>query len=328
MHKPLVVVTDYTFPNLEREAAAAHASGCQFKAYQCKTADEVCEALAGATVAIVQFAEVNAKAIAGMAPNAALIRYGIGYENIDVNTANEQGFPVGYVPDYCLNEVAEHTSAALLMLLRKLPSLDKSVRNEQWNMVKYAKPMKPFDETLIGFYGFGQIGRSVHTRLKSFGFKFAVSDPNLSIDEAQNLGVTKLSAEDLFSRVDAVTLHAPVTEETVNFVNEARLNSMQKHAILVNTSRGALIDETALAHALTVGQIAGAALDVFHTEPLALDSPLRSAQNLLLSPHGAWYSERAIGQLQSLVADDISNHLAGRKLRKPVPGSTGANGAV
>ncbi|MCJ8323406.1 MAG: C-terminal binding protein [Rhizobiales bacterium] len=324
MSKPIIVVTDYTFPDLEKEQAAAHAAGYEFKAYQCKNADQVCEALVGASIAIVQFAEVNAKAIAGMAPNAALIRYGIGYENIDVNAANERGFPVGYVPDYCLDEVAEHTSAALLMLLRKLPTLDKSVRDGQWNAVKYAKPLKPFNETLVGFYGFGQIGRSVHKKLKSFGFKFAVSDPSLSLDEAKTLGVTKLSAEDLFKQVDAITLHAPVTKETENFVNKARLNSMKNHAILVNSSRGALIDEDAIANALNTGQIAGAALDVFHEEPLLPDSPLRDAQNLMLSPHGAWYSERAIGQLQSLVADDVSNHIEGRKLRKPVPGSTGS----
>lgn len=322
MTRPRVVVTDYTFPDLAREKAAASAAGADFAAFQCRTATDVAAALKDADVAVVQFAPADAGAIAGMRAGGALIRYGIGYDNIDVAAARARGLPVGYVPDYCPDEVAEHTCAMLLALLRKLFAFDASVRAGDWKAVAVAKPMKPFADTLIGFFGFGQIGRNVHARLAAFGFKFAVADPALDEAAARALGVQRMDAADLFRRADAITLHAPMTDATRGFVNAARLATMQPHAVIVNTARGALIDEDALAAALQAGTIAGAALDVFNSEPLPASSPLRAAPGLILAPHAAWYSEAAIGRLQALVADDIANHLAGRPLRRPVPGQT------
>jgi len=316
-----VVVTDYTFPSLAQEEAAARAAGAEFAAYQCRSADEVTEALAGATVGVVQFARCTAEAVAGLAPNAALIRYGIGFDNIDVDAAGTRRIPVGYVPDYCLDEVAEHAAASLLALLRKLPALDASVRAGEWQAVAVARPMKPFSETLVGFFGFGQIGRLVHRRLKGFGFSFAVADPVLSDAEAAELGVRQVDADTLFGEADAISLHAPATPQTHHVVNAERLAQMRPNAVIVNTSRGALVDEDALAAALRAGRIAGAALDVFEVEPLAAGSPLHQAPGALLTPHAAWYSENAIARLQGLVAQDITNHLTGRPLRRPVPGS-------
>lgn len=318
-----VVVTDYTFPDLEQERQAATSAGAAFESYQCRTEAEVAEAIRGASVAVVQFARADQTAIEGLAEGAALIRYGIGFDNIDVDAANERGIPVGYVPDYCPDEVADHTCAALLTLLRKLPALDASVRAGEWKAVAIARPIKPFSETLIGFFGLGQIGRRVHARLKGFGFRFAVADPAISEAEAQTLGLRKMSPEALFAQSDAVSLHAPANAASNHFVNAERLSTMQPHAVLVNSARGALVDELALAEALHKGQLAGAALDVFEQEPLPATSVLRGAPGVLLTPHAAWYSDAAISRLQKLVADDIINHLNGRALRKPVPGSRG-----
>jgi D-3-phosphoglycerate dehydrogenase len=314
-----VVVTDYTFPDLARESGVAKAAGAAFAAHQCKTDDEVVAAVAGAGVAVVQFAPFSARAIDALAPGAAIIRYGIGYDNIDVAAARAGGHPVGYVPDYCPDEVADHTVASLLAMLRKLPALDASVRAGAWKAVAVASPVRPFSETLVGFYGFGQIARGVHARLKPFGFRFAVADPLADAGKLKAEGIELMNAEALFAAADAVTLHAPATPETTGYVNAARLAAMQKHAIIVNTARGALIDEAALAQALVDGSIGGAALDVFNTEPLPATSPLRGAPNLMLTPHAAWYSDAAIGRLQALVAEDIASHLAGKPLRKPVP---------
>jgi D-3-phosphoglycerate dehydrogenase len=316
-----VVVTDYTFPELTAEAAAAASAGAEFAAHQCKTADEVIEAVRGATVAVVQFAPFPAAAVDVLAPKAAVIRYGIGYDNIAVAAAHERNIAVGYVPDYCREEVADHTAAALLSCLRKLPALDASVRRGEWKAVAVAKPVRPFSETTVGFFGYGQIARNVHDRLKPFGFQFAASDPMLDEPEASRRGVALMNAETLFSSCDAVSLHAPANPETAQFVNRDRFASMRPHAVIVNTARGVLINEPDLAEALHQGVIGAAALDVFGTEPLPADSPLRDAPNLLMTPHAAWYSDAAIGRLQRLVAADIANHLAGRPLRQPVPGS-------
>lgn len=314
-----VVITDYTFPDLVLEEAAARTAGAQFISNHCESSEEVEAAVAGANVAVVQFAQFTAKAAAALAPGATVIRYGVGYDNIDLAGSKAAGAKVGFVPDYCTDEVADHTAASALALLRKLKVLDRSVRDEEWAAVKYCRPMKPFKETVYGFFGFGQIGRAVHLRLRGFGFRFLASDPALSDTQAAELGVELVEANALFRSSDIVSLHAPITKATDGFVNAARLASMQRHALIVNSARGRLINERDLASALKVGQIGGAALDVFEVEPLPSDSPLRDAPNLLLSPHAAWYSDAAINKLQQLVANDIRRALSGQPPRCPVP---------
>ena len=314
-----VVVTDYTFPTLAQEEAAARAAGAEFGAFQCKTPEAVAEAVKGADVAVVQFAAFGPEAAAAVKPGATVIRYGVGYDNINLPAARAAGLKVGYVPDYCADEVADHTAAAALTLLRKLPMLDASVRRGEWAAVKVCKPMKAFKDTTFGFFGMGQIGREVLGRLRGFGFQFIASDPGLDAGQAVSLGVTLVDPDTLLRSADIISLHAPATVLTTGFFNAARLAQMQPHAMLVNSARGQLIVEDDLAAALTAGTIAGAALDVFGAEPLAASSALRDAPNLLLTPHAAWYSESAIGRLQGLVAQDITRALNGQGPRKPVP---------
>jgi D-3-phosphoglycerate dehydrogenase len=183
--------------------------------------------------------------------------------------------------------------------------------------------MKPFSETVVGFFGMGQIGSAVKARLAGFGFRFIVADPGLTPEQAIAAGVTLVSSDDLLAQADIISLHAPGTPQTTGFFNAARLAQMQPHAMLVNSARGLLVNEDDLAEALSNGTIAGAALDVFQVEPLPPASPLRSAPNCLLTPHAAWYSEAAIGRLQGLVADDLAAALVGKSPRKPVPALKG-----
>lgn len=308
-----VVVTDYTFPDVAQERAAA--AGAEFAAHQCRSAEDVAAAVAGADVALVQFAPFGPAAAAAMARGGTVIRYGVGYNNIDLAACAAQGLRVGYVPDYCADEVADHTAASALSLLRKINAMDASVRRGEWAAVKMAKPMKTFSQTRFGFYGLGQIGRAVLARLGGFGFQFMAHDPGVTALP----GVEMVSAEALLARADIISLHAPATAVTTGYFNAARLATMQRHAMIVNSARGQLIVEDDLAAALQDGIIAGAALDVFHIEPLPADSALRRAPNLVLTPHAAWYSETAIHRLQELVATDIATALQGGGPRKPVP---------
>jgi len=313
-----VVVTDYTFPMLEQEEAAARAAGAEFAAHQCRTAGEVAAAVEGADVALVQFAPFGAAAAAALNPGATVIRYGVGYDNIDLAAARHHNLKVGYVPDYCADEVAEHTVAAALAMLRKLPALDASVRRGEWMAARVCRPMKPFADIVFGFFGLGQIGRAVLRRLNGFGFRFIASDPVLLAADAEALGVRLVDADELLRQADVLCLHAPATPDTIRFFNAERLAAMQPHAVIVNPARGQLIQENDLAEALSRGTIGGAALDVFCVEPLPADSPLRSAPNLLLTPHAAWYSDKAIERLQGLVAVDVTRALRGEGPRKPV----------
>ncbi len=314
-----VVVTDSTFPDLAQEEGAARAGGAEFAAHQAKGAEEVAEAVRGADVALVQFAAFGEAAARAMAPGGVVIRYGVGYDNIDLAASRAAGLKVGYVPDYCTDEVADHTAAAALALLRKLPQLDASVRAGEWAAVRVARPLKPFNETTFGFFGLGQIGRAVLGRLKGFGFRFAASDPGLSPVDAEALGVALMDPDALLREADVLSLHAPATADTRGFFDAARLATMRPHAVLVNSARGPLVVEADLAQALRDGTIGGAALDVFAEEPLPEGSPLRDAPNCLITPHAAWYSDAAIGRLQGLVAEDVTRALRGEGPRRPVP---------
>jgi D-3-phosphoglycerate dehydrogenase len=316
----LVVVTDYTFPDLRQEQVVCAAAGARFSAHQCRDAESVARATKGARVALVQFAPMTEAALAGLASGARVIRYGVGYDNIDIHAAATLGIEVAYVPDYCTDEVADHTATSLLAALRKLSALDASVRRGAWAAVAICRPMSPFRQSTVGFLGLGRIGRAVMERLRPFGFSFLVFDPALSEADLAPLGARKaVTTDDLFAAVDALTLHAPSTPVTRHIVNKAALRRMKSGAVIVNTARGDLIDAEALAEALANGEIAGAAIDVFEQEPLPADSRLRAAPNLHLSPHAAWYSDTSLGRLQALAADEIRRALAGEPMRSPVP---------
>jgi D-3-phosphoglycerate dehydrogenase len=316
----LVVVTDYTFPDLVQEQAVCAAAGARFSAHQCRDADSVARVTKGAQVAVVQFAPMTEAALAGLAPGARIVRYGVGYDNIDMAAAARLGIEVAYVPDYCTDEVADHTATSLLAALRKLSALDASIRRGEWAAVTVCKPMKPFRQSVVGFLGLGRIGRAVMERLRPFGFSFLVFDPALSEADLAVLGAQKAATSDhLFVVADALTLHAPSTPATRHIVNRAALSRMKSGAVIVNTARGDLVDAKALAEALRSGTIGGAALDVFEQEPLPPDSLLCAAPNLHLSPHAAWYSETSIKRLQALAADEVRRALCGEPMRCPVP---------
>lgn len=329
MKQSRVVVTDYNFPSLDAERAAAQVNGASFEAYQCSSAEQVAEAVSGASVVAVQFAPLTAAALGRLAPKARIVRYGVGYDNIDVEAAASVGHTVAYVPDYCVDEVADHTVAAVLASLRKLVDLDASVRAGQWSAAPVCHPMPPFSATVVGFLGLGRIGRGVMHRLRAFGFSFLVYDPALTAVELGALGAAK--AEDLpqlFAAADVLTLHAPSTDETRHIVNSRTLRLLKRNAVIINTSRGDLIDAAALAEALRQEIIGGAVLDVFEREPLEASSPLRSAPHLLLSPHAAWYSDSSIRRLQTLVAEEIHRGLKSEPPRCPVPAAARRAGGL
>lgn len=316
----LVVVTDATFPDVEVEAAAARAGGARLRRCDCKTDDDVVREVAGARVAVVQFAPFTARAVAALAPGATVIRYGVGYNNLDTDAMRAAGVRGAYVPDYCTDEVADHTAAMILSRLRKLPAFDSSVRAGDWQAVGVARPMPAFRDTTVGFFGFGRIAQSVAARLAPFGFRLIACDPFLGAAGHTSPAVESVSFEGLLARADCISLHAPATKETISVFGAGAFTAMKRTAILVNSARGDLVVEADLAAALCAGTIAGAALDVFMAEPLPAKSPLRGAPNLSLSPHAAWYSDVAVRELQRLVADEIARALRGDPVRRPIPG--------
>lgn len=316
---PRIVVTDATFPRLDHERAVAERHGSALEEAKCRSPEDVLKAATGTNVLVVQFAQITSEVIDRLVPNAAIVRYGLGLDNIDLKAAQRKGVRVAYVPDYATGEVADHTAALVLAALRKIVLLDRSVRDGRWDPVGVAKPIQSFSSSQMGFIGFGRIGREVHARLRPFGFNFMVSDPFADSAQLNTLGAPAVDLDRLFKTADVITLHAPLTNETRHVVNAARLASMKPTAVIVNTARGGLIDFVALEEALAAGRIGGAALDVFDEEPLPMTSRLRNFPNVILTPHAAWYSAQSTERVQSLAADEMDRALSGKPPRCPAP---------
>jgi D-3-phosphoglycerate dehydrogenase / 2-oxoglutarate reductase len=316
---PRIVVTDATFPSLDQEREVAARHGSALEEARCTTAADIVKAAHGTDVLLVQFAQITSEAVDGLGPNAAIVRYGLGLDNIDLAAARRKGVRVAYVPDYATGEVADHTAALILTALRKIIPLDRSVRAGKWDPVGISRPLQSFAHSTAGFIGFGRIGREVYARLKPFGFAGLVSDPYTDETTLKTLGARAAELDELFSTADVVTLHAPLTPATYHIVNTQRLKRMKPTAVLINTARGALIDTAALSDALAEQRLGGAALDVFEAEPLPADSKLREFPNVILTPHAAWYSAESALRVQALAADEVDRFLTGRPARCPAP---------
>jgi D-3-phosphoglycerate dehydrogenase len=313
-----VVVSDQAFGNVTREEAAARRFCADFDAYQCVSEVETKEALTGADVAFVNFAPVTRPVLEAMAPGALVIRYGIGYDNVDVAAARELGISVSNVPDYGADTVADHAVTCILALLRKVKQLDSRIRSDGWLRPNDLGSMPGFSQITVGLIGTGRIGRAAAARLKPFGFTIFAHDPFISAPALEGTGIDLVPLEKLLRESDVVSLHAPLTPENHRLINRDTIGMMRPNAMIVNTSRGGLVDEGALADALIDGRLGGAALDVFNPEPLAPDSRLRKLENALLTPHAAFFSDESLANLQRLAAEEAVRHLAGETLRCPV----------
>lgn len=268
---------------------------------QCKTEEEVAAAVTDADVVISQWAPVKAKAIAAMTRCRGIVRYGIGLDNIDLQAAAARGIPVRNVPDYCLNEVADHTMALMLALQRQVSAVNSLVRNGTWKIVP-PLPLPPLRQSVLGLVGFGRIARLVAKRAQAFGVTVFAVDKFVAADVFTEQDVRPVELDELFSTSDILSLHCPLTEETKHLVNHERFSQMKPLSLIINTSRGGLIDTHALVAALKENEIAGAALDVLEQEPPPLDSDILKLPNALVTSHTSWYSSASVSELQRLAA--------------------------
>ncbi len=310
-----VVITDQRFADVVAERAAVERAGAELALLDCTTAAEVAAAVRDADVVLANLAPVDATALAGLRPGAVVIRYGIGVDNVDLEAARRCGVRVANVPDYGADTVADHASAAMLALLRRLPVYDHAIRHHGWVMPDSVSELPALTECTVGLIGVGRIGLAVAHRLRPFGIAVIAADPFADAGRLAEAGVRLVERDVLLAEADGISLHLPATSETRRMIGREALARIRRGAVLVNTSRGALVDEAALIDALRAGQLAGAALDVFDPEPLAADSPLRSMPNVILTPHAAFYSRASLALLQRLAAEETGRALAGEPLR-------------
>lgn len=312
-----VVYTDHGFPDVATERALIEAAGGTLRVAQCETANDVIVAAQEADALLVQWAPITADVIAALDRCRVIVRVGIGVDNVDLDAARAHGIPVCNVPDYCIDEVADHTLALALTLARHLPFVDQRVRDGIWRITPDA-PMPAFRAMTFATVGFGRIARAVLDRARPFRFRRAAYDPYVPDAAFDEAGIVRLDLDALFAEADIISLHSPLTPDTHHLVDAERLRQMKDSAILVNTARGGLIDTVALAEALDAGIIAAAGLDVFETEPLPDDHPLRQCDTALLTSHLAWYSEQSVPVLQRKAAEEVARALRGEPLLHPV----------
>lgn len=315
-----VVVTDYGFPTLDPERGVLEPLGVEVVACQCQTVGDVIAAAQDADALLVQWAPVTAEVIAALPDRCrVVVRYGIGTDNVDLGAAAARGLVVCNVPDYCIDEVADHTLALALATARQIPQIDARVRAGTWKITPDA-PMPAFRASTFGLVGLGRIARAVADRARAFGFRLAAYDPYADASAFADAGAEPLPLGQLLAESDLLSLHAPLTDATRHLLRAETLATMKPTARIVNTSRGGLIDTVALADALARGVVAGAALDVFEAEPLPDGHPLRSAPNALLTSHVAWFSQQSLPALQRLAAEEAARVLRGEPPRNPVRG--------
>ena len=318
---PLVLVTDSTFENLEIECGVLEPLGCQIESRQCKTPADLLEVVSQADFVMTQFAPVNATVIGAMTRARVIVRYGIGVDNIDLQAARARGIPVCNVPDYCIDEVADHTLAFILSATRQVVPHCLNVRAGEWRLAVNLEQMKTLRDLTVGVAGCGRIGRAVIRRLVPFGCRPLVFDPAVEAAGIEALGAHAVSSlVDLLGGSDLVTLHCPSTAQTRRMINAYALSLLRPGAILVNLSRGDLVDTDALVVSLQSGRLAGAALDVCDNEPIPAGHPLLSMANVILSPHIASASTRAVQALRETAARNVARAIRGEPLENVVNG--------
>jgi D-3-phosphoglycerate dehydrogenase len=312
-----VLVTDHVFGGLEAERAALAEIGSELEQAPATDAETLERCASGAAAILVCFAPLPAPVIraAGRGGCRIVARYGIGLDNVDVDAATEAGILVTNVPDYCLDEVADHALALLLAASRGVVGAALGVREGDWIVPQGA--VHRITGRRLALIGVGRIGKRVADRARAFGYDVVGYDPY--VEDWAGLGIARMATlEEALAEADAVSLHSPLTESTRHIIDEGALAAMRRAPILVNTSRGGLVDLEAATRALDDGRLSALAVDVTEPEPLPADHPLRRHPRAIATPHMSFYSVEAQDELQRRAVDEVVRALTGRPPRCPV----------
>lgn len=305
-----VVVTDYEYNTLKYEEEVLAKIGATLVPAQCKTEEELIEACKDADGILNQYAQLTPRVIKSLEKCKVIGRYGVGVNTVDLDAATEKGICVVNVPDYCMDEVSDHAMALILACARKVVLMNNEVKKGNWDY-KVSIPITRIRGQRLGLISFGRIAQTLAKKAQAFGLELLVYDPYVPQEVAGKNNVKLVSLEELLKESDFVSVHAPLTPETEHLLGEKEFQMMKKSAYVINTGRGPVIDEKALIKALQQGWIAGAGLDVLEVEPPAADNPLLTMDNVVVTPHVAWYSEQASIELKTKAAKGVAEVLEG-----------------
>ncbi|MBI3850404.1 MAG: C-terminal binding protein [Verrucomicrobia bacterium] len=319
--KPEVVITDWTFTDLNIENQLLQSKDIELVSKQCKTEAELIWLVSDADAVITQFAKINANVIGAMKKARAIVRYGIGVDNVDLEAARSRNIPVCNIPDYCMDEVADHTLAFVLATTRQVVPNTLHLHEGKWGLPVPLTAMQTLKTLTVGVIGFGRIGREVVRRLLAFKCRVLLFDPVVPATEIAKAGAEAAASLDtLLAQSDIVTPHCPSTPKTRHMFNTETFVQMKSGAIFINVGRGDLVDSNALVTALQSGKLSGAALDVFDPEPIPANNPILKMPNVILAAHIASASPAAVKRLRETAASIAALAVQGQPLPNIVNG--------
>lgn len=317
MAKFRVVLTDARHSSYELEKSILQQADAELVICNCTTPQQVIEACADADGILLDMAPMNAACIEALKHCKVINRYGVGYDNVDVEAATKKGIQVTYVPDYCAQDVSDHALALLMSCLRQTALRDRKVRQGQWNI--QAGPSFRLQGKTLGVLGAGRIARELIRKVGGFGFQQILAyDPYVPQEVLSQIGAKKATKEEVLQHSDFISLHMPVTPETRGMIDDAAIARMKPTAILINTGRGPLVDDAALLRALREKRICAAGLDTHCVEPLAPDSGYLELDNVILTDHTAYNTVEGVEELKTKSAQNVADALLGRPVRYPV----------
>lgn len=311
-----VVICDYEFENVEpeKEALKTVPNLEFFPDAQCKTEEELIELTKDADGVLNQWNHLTANVIDKMENCKVIATYGIGTDKIDVEAASKKGIYVCNVPAYGTGEVANHAFSMILACSRQLVQYDRLIRQGKFGYPTLGKKLYRLDGQTVGLVGFGKIPRNLSRKLMdAFNMKILAYDPFITEEFAKECGVTKVDLETLMKESDFVSIHVPLTKDTKYIIDEKMLRLMKPTAYLINCGRGAIVKEDDLAKVLKENAIAGAGIDVFEVEPISPDDPLMQLDNVIVTPHSAYYTVESLYALQYGAAAEVARVLKGEE---------------
>jgi len=316
MAKYKVYVSDSRHTSYEIEREILKTIDAELFLCNCRTEEDVIRECGDADGILLDLAPMT-ETVVNALPNCKVVnRYGVGYDNVDVPACTAKGIQVTNVPDYCAEDVSDHAIALFMACLRQVAERDRKVRKGEWNIPGRSYRVKG---KVLGVLGFGRIARALVKKTVGFGFsEVLVYDPYVTEESCALMGAKKASLEEVMSKADILSLHMPVTPETTRMINRETLALMKPNAIIVNTSRGPLIDDEALAEALRSDKIQAAGLDTHWVEPLPADCPYLAMDNVVLTDHNAFNTAEAVVEVKTKAAQNIVNALLGKEPVYPV----------
>jgi D-3-phosphoglycerate dehydrogenase len=309
-----VVITDCDHGSIEEEKREFGRIGAELILAQIKEEEDLIWACKDADGLLNQYALLTRRVLEKLSTCKVIGRYGVGIDSVDLKAATDLGIIVANVPDYCVDEVADQALSMILALIRKTVFFDQKVKSNEWDF-RHGRPVHRIKGKTLGLIGSGRIGLEVAKRISAFGVRVMAFDPYL---QKTPEGIELTDLDTVLKESDFISIHCPLNESTRHLLGEKEFQKMQKKPLIINTSRGPIIDEMALIQALTQGQVSGAGLDVLEKEPPDPRNPLLKMENVVIAPHISFYSEESISELKRRTAENVSSVLLGKWPRSAV----------